>query len=108
MVVLKLKPKIKKQITSVFSSNPQVTKVILFGSRARGDSDERSDIDLAVATSAMDIREKTRLTYLCDELDTLLPIDLIWLDEASQPLKDQIKRDGVILYELNKGKPKHV
>lgn len=104
---MQLSQNLKKQIISLFSSNHHITKVILFGSRARGDADERSDIDLAIQTTGMNDREKTELTYLAKELDTLLPMDIIWLDEASQPLKDQIARDGVMIYELDQNKSKH-
>jgi hypothetical protein len=38
----------------------------------------------------MNEREKIKLTCLTEEMDTLLPLDIIWLAEASQPLKEQI------------------
>ena len=75
--MMKLDPKLEEQIVNLFSANRRVTKVVLFGSRARGDADERSDIDLAIYALGIDEREKTKLTCLADELDTLLPIDII-------------------------------
>ena len=71
-------------------------KVILFGSRARGDHRERSDIDLAVSGGnfpafALDVDEET---------DTLLKYDFVNLDAAVQPeLLAEIQKDGRILYE---------
>lgn len=77
-----------------------VQKVILFGSRARGDNRERSDIDLAVAggdvgTFMLDVDEET---------PTLLMYDIVDLDGPVQPeLLMEIERDGVVLYEEQKG-----
>lgn len=73
-----------------------IEKVILFGSRARGDNRERSDIDLAVsggkiAEFSLDIE---------DEVWTLLSFDVVNLDSAVQPaLLENIDRDGVVIYE---------
>lgn len=73
-----------------------ISKVILFGSRARNDNRERSDIDLAVSGGnitefALDAEE---------EIETLLMFDIIDLDKYVQPeLLAEIERDGVILYE---------
>ena len=73
-----------------------IEKVILFGSRARGDNHERSDIDLAVSGGdilnfAFDVDEKTW---------TLLRFDVVNLDRGiSKDLQAEIDRDGVLIYE---------
>lgn len=73
-----------------------VDKVILFGSRARGDNGDRSDIDLAV--SGGDIGEFS--LDVEEECWTLLEFDVINLDEPLQEkLLREIDRDGVALYE---------
>ena len=88
--------KVYKQI-EVFARECDAEKVVLFGSRARGDNLPKSDIDIAVAGC----RDFGRLSYLIEErLDTLLDVDVVNLDEPlSQQLLDEIARDGVILYE---------
>lgn len=73
-----------------------IEKVILFGSRARGDNRERSDIDIAVSGGnviefALDAEEK---------IDTLLMFDIVNLDKYVQPeLIAEIEKDGVVIYE---------
>ena len=73
-----------------------IQKVILFGSRARGTSRERSDIDLAVEGGnvtdfRLDVDEKTR---------TLLMFDVVNLGWGiASDLQEEIERDGVVLYE---------
>ncbi len=81
---------------AAFAKEYSVKQVILFGSRARGDHRERSDIDLAVSGGnfpafALDVDEET---------DTLLKYDFVNLDAAVQPeLLAEIQKDGRILYE---------
>lgn len=75
----------------------ELDKVILFGSRARGDNKPRSDIDLAVsggniAAFAADVDE---------ELPTLLMFDVVNLDRPVQPeLLAEIEKDGIELYNV--------
>lgn len=73
-----------------------IEKVILFGSRARGDNRERSDIDLAVSGG-----EIAKFIFdIDDEVWTLLSFDVINLDGPVQPeLLKSINRDGVVIYE---------
>ena len=73
-----------------------IARVILFGSRARGDNWERSDIDLAV--SGGDI---LRFSLDADErIPTLLMFDIVNLDGPVEPeLRASIEKEGVLLYE---------
>lgn len=73
-----------------------IERVILFGSRARGDYRETSDIDLAVTGGdidgfAVDIEEDT---------ETLLKFDVVNLNGSVQDdLRRSIEREGRIIYE---------
>ena len=71
-------------------------KVILFGSRARGDNWERSDIDLAVSGGDT----ANFILSIDDEIRSLLMFDIVDLDKPAQTeLLAEIERDGVIIYE---------
>ncbi|MBQ6555081.1 MAG: nucleotidyltransferase domain-containing protein [Firmicutes bacterium] len=80
----------------MFARKYDVETVILFGSRARGDCGERSDIDLAFSGG-----DKARFVLDVDEETyTLLKFDFVDLDAYVQPeLKAAIEKDGVVLYE---------
>ncbi len=73
-----------------------ITKVILFGSRARGDYQRASDIDLAVyggdvTSFSLDVEEYT---------STLLTYDVIDMNKNHQvALVESIEKEGKILYE---------
>lgn len=73
-----------------------LTRVILFGSRARGDYKRTSDIDLAVTGGNI-----TLFTLdVEDETSTLLSFDVVNLDGSVQEeLRESIEREGRILYE---------
>ena len=73
-----------------------LTRVILFGSRARGDYKRTSDIDLAVSGGNI-----TRFTLdVEDETSTLLFFDVVNLDGSVQEeLRESIEREGRLLYE---------
>ncbi len=73
-----------------------VKKLILFGSRARGDNSERSDID--IAATGGDLRN---FSFDVDEvISTLLMFDIVDLDcGVSEELQAEIARDGIVLYD---------
>ena len=74
----------------------KVEKVILFGSRARGDFRRTSDIDLAVKGGdfinfALDVDEET---------STILMFDFVDLNRSiQQELRENIEREGRMIYE---------
>lgn len=73
-----------------------IQKVILFGSRARGDFRERSDIDLAVTGGKVDLFS----VAVDEETSTLLKYDIVNLDcSVQKELMQSIKNEGVIIYE---------
>jgi uncharacterized protein len=76
-----------------------VDKIVLFGSRARGDNSKLSDIDLAIYTSGV-FKKKGKLASEIDDLDTLLKIDTVFVSEnADMDLLENIDREGVVIYE---------
>lgn len=84
-----------KEISTI-ASKWGVRKVILFGSRSRGDYGRASDIDLAVSGGDF--------TQFCLNIEenawTLLKFDIIDLDDPLEPdFRAMIQKEGVTLYE---------
>lgn len=73
-------------------------RVVLFGSRARGDNSPVSDYDIAVYAEGLSPLDKARFSAEVDDIETLEKIDLLFFDTQHR-LADNITRDGVILYE---------
>ena len=73
-----------------------IDKITLYGSRARGDYRETSDIDLAIYGGngehfAIEVEEK---------VPTLLKFDVVDMDKPVQKeLVESIEREGIIIYE---------
>ncbi|UFU00233.1 nucleotidyltransferase domain-containing protein [Radiobacillus kanasensis] len=82
------------------SNNANIEKVLLFGSRARGDFRFNSDIDLAFYTTNINHSEQNIMEYMVREISTHLKVDIVFMDRLSkEELIKKIKRDGVTLYE---------
>jgi len=89
---------IKTSIQNYFKSQP-VSKAYLFGSYARGEQDEKSDIDLLV-----ELDSKTNLfsfIRMKNELEILLqkPVDLVSSKGVSKFIKPFIEKDKILVYE---------
>lgn len=71
-------------------------KVVLYGSRARGDNRERSDIDLAVY--GISEAKQPLFREALEQLPTLLDFDVVFVSERTNAaLLHNIKKDGVLL-----------
>jgi predicted nucleotidyltransferase len=90
-----------QKIHTVLSEFPQVNNALLYGSRAKGNYKNGSDIDLTLYGSANLTRKV--LYRIMDELDELLlpySIDLSLFHEISDTdLITHIQRGGVPFYE---------
>ena len=90
-----LPDRIVRELSS-FAQEHSISKIILFGSRARGTNTERSDIDIAVYGGDFDsfywdVKEKIHSLLMFDIVQADLPI--------SAELKEEIEKDGVMIYE---------
>jgi predicted nucleotidyltransferase len=86
-------------IAERLSSFAEVERVILFGSRARGDASPRADIDIAVDCPGADARCWSEIEEAVENAPTLLQIDLVRLDRAPAELASVIGAEGKVLYE---------
>jgi predicted nucleotidyltransferase len=94
-----LKQKTIDLINSVFAKYPQIEKVILYGSRAKGNFKTGSDIDLTMVGD--DLTTQIQMDVF-DELDELMlpyKMDLsIFAKLNNENLREHIERVGVVFY----------
>ncbi len=90
-----IRQEVLEQIRTL-AKKSRIEKVILFGSRARGDYHKTSDIDLATSGG-----QHARFAADVDELtDTLLRYDFVDLDGTVQEeLRKSIQTEGRVIYE---------
>lgn len=91
-------------LRSTLERHGEIVLAYLFGSRARGESGEGSDVDVAVlADSLLGIDDRSRLS---EELGRALgfrhAVDVIDLRAASPVLVAEVVRDGVRLVERDR------
>ena len=91
-----LSTELLRHIVDVIVKHANPRRIILYGSRVRGDHQPTSDIDVAVVC-----REGSSLfrTLIDDEVRTLLKLDIIDLDDADDHLRQQISREGLVVYD---------
>ena len=88
-----------QEINAVFSQYPQIKQVILYGSRAKGNYRQGSDIDLTIE-GAVDLSTLLKIEQDIDDL--LLPwsVDLSILSQIDNlELVEHIKRRGQVFYQ---------
>ena len=94
---------IKSYITPVVEKYP-VEKVILFGSYARGDAKETSDVDLVVESGGKMWNRK--IFALGGDLLEALPVrvDVYDILEIANPsnMYENIRKDGVVIYDVSR------
>lgn len=78
-----------------------INKVVLFGSRARGDNTDKSDYDIAVFSDNIDSLDKIRFSEDMDNIKTLNKIDIVFIKDRHKgtEIYQNIKNDGVIIMD---------
>jgi predicted nucleotidyltransferase len=85
-------------ILAVLKQVPEIERIWLFGSRAKGNYRPGSDIDLCIDAPQLSLRQRLAIENRLDDL--LLPwkIDLVpWQEIDNCQLADHIRRVGVLL-----------
>jgi len=84
---------------AVLRARGDVALALLFGSRARGDASETSDVDVALLAPSADLLEiGARLSQASG-----LEVDVISLADPGVPLLDELLRDALVVYEGRPG-----
>ncbi len=87
------------ELLEYFKSKPGVEKVVVYGSRAKGNFRNGSDIDFAIWTddkSAYELRIEAEL----DDLETPYMFDVTdYKNLSHEGMKKSIDKDGIVFYE---------
>ncbi len=91
----------KNKIIRIIKAFVPTAKIYLFGSRATGDFNDSSDIDLAIDTGKeLDRSQVGEISSVLTETNILYSIDIVDLNGAiSKKMKESIKSKG-ILWEI--------
>ncbi len=93
-----LSPQITDSIKAEVKRFPEVRAAYLFGSRARGDFKDQSDIDIAIDAPTMTASHFAQLWNAIDALPIAFPLDCVWLQAMpASALKSMVQRDALAL-----------
>ena len=82
------------KVIEIFYPN---AKIYLFGSRARQDHNERSDIDIAIdAGEPIPLARRGQIMTMIDALNMIQQTDVVDFQRAPQALKDSILQEGIV------------
>lgn len=99
-----LKDEVIEGIQQVFVRYPEVEKVLLYGSRAKGNYKPASDIDLTLLGKNIDSTILNKISWELDDLLLPYTFDLSLFDHLTDTaLLDHIKRVGVVFYHKQNG-----
>ena len=89
-----------KELQKVFMRYANIEKVLIFGSRSKGNYRAGSDIDLAVIGKDIDYRLILNPQCDIDDLGLLYSIDLLdYQKKKGTPIGNHIDRVGQVFYE---------
>ena len=95
-----LTPQTVEKIGSVLSRHPKVEKAVLYGSRAKGNYKNGSDIDLTLHGDELAHNDLLSIMWELDDLLLPYTIDLSIFEELDHAkLREHIERVGVVFYE---------
>ncbi|WP_297522418.1 nucleotidyltransferase domain-containing protein [uncultured Clostridium sp.] len=80
---------------SYFENNDYIEKVILFGSRAKGNYNYNSDIDIAILC---DKEYKGLIANDLDEVVGIYSLDIVFLASIKNDIKLQVDKYGIEIY----------
>ena len=89
-----------RELQDVFRRHANIEKVLIFGSRSKGNFRAGSDIDLAVIGKGIDYSQLLTIQCEIENLEMLYRIDLLdYQKEIGTPIGDHIDRVGQVFYE---------
>ncbi len=98
-ILFGLPPKVIDLIVGTISKNVKIKKIILFGSRAKGNYKRSSDIDLALFSEDLNHNELLKIKVEISELMVPNKIDIVDFNKiTNNDLRDHIERVGKTLF----------
>jgi uncharacterized protein len=91
-----------EEFCSIFKKHPNIDEVLIFGSRAKGNYSEGSDIDLALKGKDVTFDQIMNINLQIDDLGLLYKVDVLFYnDKIGTPIGGHIDRVGKVFYTKN-------
>jgi len=87
-------------VVAILQANKKIKKIVLFGSRAKGNFNKGSDVDIALIGDNLVLNDIFDLSLKIDNLFLPYKFDLIIFDRIKEKaLVEHINRVGIILFQ---------
>ncbi|MGL5766106.1 MAG: nucleotidyltransferase family protein [Sarcina sp.] len=84
------------EIKALYYLFPEIDEIVIFGSRARGDYNKVSDIDIAIKGDVDKIMYKIRDYF--EESSIIYTVDVVnYISISNQDFKENIDNEGIIV-----------
>ena len=94
-----IEERLLQNIAKVFSQESAIDEVRVFGSRARGDYKNGSDVDMAIFAPELSFEGFLLVRAALDDLPILFKLDTVHFDTIGTPVfKESILKEGVPFY----------
>lgn len=91
-----LEPDLVQQIIAAILRRVKAKRILIYGSRARGDFRATSDIDIAIDCGTREVLARNAID---DEVKTLLKLDIVEIRKVAPKLQEEIEKEGALIYE---------
>jgi predicted nucleotidyltransferase len=87
-------------IRKILDQHPMIEKAVIYGSRAKGNYKNGSDIDMTLIGDALDFKTLSEIAGALDDSDIPYTVDLSLFEKIENPaLREHIERVGKVFYE---------
>ena len=87
-------------LKGIFKQYPNIEEVLIFGSRAKGNYLEGSDIDLALIGEGLTFDTIMDIIIKIEDLELLYKVDILnYMEKRGTPIGDHIDRVGQLFYK---------
>ena len=99
-IIFGLPKNVIELIISAICRNKKIDKIVMFGSRAKGNFRKGSDIDLAIFSKNLSHDDIMKIKTIVNELLLPYTIDILYFDKIkNKELKEHILRVGATLFQ---------
>lgn len=88
-----------QQSIRVLQESLDPTRIILFGSRAKGTNDPHADFDFAVDTEKPSISIQREITDQIEKISGLYKVDIVYIPSVDDEFRTIILKTGKTIYE---------
>jgi uncharacterized protein len=98
-----LKESLIEEIASILGEDGKVKKAVIFGSRARGDFNPASDIDIAVyGMNILTSEELNSIRSKIDEIECIYKFDIVEVNRIDKrELVKNIENEGIPFFQID-------